>query len=563
MNARMGLKEFFAMEASEYLERLDGVVSAEGEPEREEFIRLARALRGSALMANEQQIGGVAAGLENLARAVRDERVAWDASTKQIAISGVDELKILVRAVGEWTAETEAKAGRIANVLNSAAGSTTAEPAPKEQGLDSGTRAFIARESATVASTLNQIGKLLQREQPKPEQLEEVAKVMQPLLGLASLPDLSPVPEVLDGVERAIAVAKRGVDDPANLASLFDAAARALTNAAQEITASGAARPDSPEAREFARRFGAMLDVAGEVVPIQNLYYDDPGPHILSAGTQPAAPGRLAKLELVAHGEHLKQAADELERAQWDTQREMRALALTSTFRSLMVAGGSPLENAVARFAREASAALTRGAPLAHTKKFAAYLREAGAVLSASSGGEEHRMVDMLTGVSSAISAIPAAPERAPAEPTDGPLNRPRSPSAEVPASVVDEPREDEKEQELETVDLVGSWIKYERLVGDVPPEETSLDDLIGTRAERQPPAVPEPEPAAPGERPGPDIIPISDLCYSGANARMRARAIRKQIREALARPQVHGASLEELVDELLDLVDLSAGHQE
>jgi len=547
------------MEASEYLERLDGVVSSQGEPDREELVRLARALRGSALMANEQQIGKVAAGLENLARAVREERVAWDASTKQIAISAVDELKILVRAVGEWTPETEAKAGRIANVLNSAAGSSTAAPAPKEQGLDSGTRAFIARESATVASTLHQTSKLLQREQPRPEQLEELAKVMQPLRGLAGLPDLSPIPEVLDGVERAIAVAKRGVDDPANVALLFEVAAKALTNAAQEITASGAARPDSPEAREFARRFGAMLDMAGDVVPIQNLYYDDPGPHILSAGTQVAAPGRLARLELVAHGEHLKQAADELERAQWDTQREMRALALTSTFRSLMIVGGGPLENAVARFAREASAALTRGAPLVHTKEFAVYLREAGAVLSTLSGGEEHRMVDMLSGISTAISAIPAAPEPARTEPTDGALNRPRSPSAEVQAGVV-ELEEEKKQPEMETVDLVGSWIKYERLVEDVSPGETSLDDLIGTRAERQP--VMEPEPA-PQRLPDQDIVPISDLCYRGANARMRARAIRKQIREALARPDVHGPGLEDLVDELLDLVDLSAGQQE
>jgi hypothetical protein len=295
------------------------------------------------------------------------------------------------------------------------------------------------------------------------------------------------------------------------------------------------------------------------VVPIQNLYYDDPGPHILSAGTQAAAPGRLARLELVAHGEHLKQAADELERAQWDTQREMRALALTSTFRSLMIAGGGPLENAVARFAREASAALTRGAPLVHTKEFAAYLREAGAVLSTSSGGEEHRMVEMLSGVSTAISAIPAAPEPAPTEPADGALNRPRSPSAEVQADVVDEPEAEKKQSEMETVDLVGSWIKYERLVENVSPGETSLDDLIGTRAERQP----EPEPAAPQEPPDRDVVPISELCYSGANARMRARAIRKQIREALARPEVHGPGLEDLVDELLDLVDLSAGQQE
>ncbi len=571
MNARMGLKEFFAMEASEYLERLDAVVSASGQPDKEEFVRLARALRGSALMANEQHIGEVAAGLENLARAVREERVPWDAGNKQIATSAVDDLKILVRAVGEWTDEEETKAREVATELNSAAGSAVAEAARKEEekeGLDSGTRAFIARESATVASTLDQTSKQLLRETPHPEQLEELVKTMQPLRGLAGLPDLSPVPEVLDGVERAIAVAKKAVDDPSDLAQLFDVAARALTNAAQEITASGAARPDSPEAREFARRFGAMLDVAGEVVPIQDLYYDDIGPHILSAGTQVAVPGRLARLELVAHGEHLKQAADELERAQWDTQREMRALALTSTFRSLMIAGGGPLENAVARFAREASAALTRGAPLVHTKEFAAYLREAGAVLSTSAGGEEHRLVDLLSGVSSAISAIPAAPEPAPAVPTDGALNRPRSPSAEVPLSVVEESEQEiaaarEKEPEAETVDLVGSWIKYERLVEGLSPDEPSLDELIGTAAEQEPALVPSSEPRAAEEPVHEDVVPIAELCYGGATARMRARAIRKQIREALARPEMHGPRLEDLVDELLDLVDLSAGQQE
>ncbi len=517
------------MEASEYLERLDAVVSASGQPDKEEFVRLARALRGSALMANEQHIGEVAAGLENLARAIREERVPWDAGNKQIATSAVDDLKILVRAVGEWTDEEETKAREVATELNSAAGSAVAEAARKEEekeGLDSGTRAFIARESATVASTLDQTSKQLLRETPHPEQLEELVKTMQPLRGLAGLPDLSPVPEVLDGVERAIAVAKKAVDDPSDLAQLFDVAARALTNAAQEITASGAARPDSPEAREFARRFGAMLDVAGEVVPIQDLYYDDIGPHILSAGTQVAVPGRLARLELVAHGEHLKQAADELERAQWDTQREMRALALTSTFRSLMIAGGGPLENAVARFA------------------------------------------DLLSGVSSAISAIPAAPEPAPAVPTDGALNRPRSPSAEVPLSVVEESEQEiaaarEKEPEAETVDLVGSWIKYERLVEGLSPDEPSLDELIGTAAEQEPALVPSSEPPAAEEPVHGDVVPIAELCYGGATARMRARAIRKQIREALARPEMHGPRLEDLVDELLDLVDLSAGQQE
>ena len=51
----LGMTDFFALEAGEYLERLDAVLQpAEGTaPLADEFVRLARALRGSALMANQ------------------------------------------------------------------------------------------------------------------------------------------------------------------------------------------------------------------------------------------------------------------------------------------------------------------------------------------------------------------------------------------------------------------------------------------------------------------------------------------------------------------------------
>ena len=41
------------MEAGEYLERLDNLVSGAVDPDRDELMRLTRALRGSALMANQ------------------------------------------------------------------------------------------------------------------------------------------------------------------------------------------------------------------------------------------------------------------------------------------------------------------------------------------------------------------------------------------------------------------------------------------------------------------------------------------------------------------------------
>ncbi|PYO36337.1 MAG: hypothetical protein DMD74_04550, partial [Gemmatimonadetes bacterium] len=67
----LGMTDFFALEAGEYLERLDTVLQpAEGAaPLADEFVRLARALRGSALMASQQPVARAAAGLEALARA--------------------------------------------------------------------------------------------------------------------------------------------------------------------------------------------------------------------------------------------------------------------------------------------------------------------------------------------------------------------------------------------------------------------------------------------------------------------------------------------------------------
>jgi hypothetical protein len=255
---------------------------------------------------------------------------------------------------------------------------------------------------------------------------------------------MSPIPEVMDGVERAVGIAKRG-EQTENIALLFDIAERALSHAAQEITSSGTARPDSPEAREFARRFGAILDTSGEVVPIQSLYFDDDGPHILEAGTPVAAPGRLAQMELVAHGEHLRQAADELERAQWDTQRELRALALTSTFRSLISAGGGPVETAISEFARVAQVAVSKGTPLQHTEEFATQLREVGEILIASAEGEPGELAARLAGATARLDELPVKPQPPAAKAEPDHPTRPKAPSAEVEA-------QEEEEEETEFV---------------------------------------------------------------------------------------------------------------
>src|SRR5437879_11833029 len=92
-NKPLGMSDFFALEAGEYLERLDGLLAQSEHPSTDELVRLSRALRGSALMANQQAIARAAAGLESLARAIHDGRRSWDAHTKQLSVRAVDDLK--------------------------------------------------------------------------------------------------------------------------------------------------------------------------------------------------------------------------------------------------------------------------------------------------------------------------------------------------------------------------------------------------------------------------------------------------------------------------------------
>src|SRR5437588_645942 len=254
----LGMSDFFALEAGEYLERLDGMLAKGDSPSADEIVRLAQALRGSALMASQPAIARAAAGLEVLARAVREGRRAWDPQTQQLALRAVDDMKIFVRRAGSWTDADTAKAEALAVELEQVAGRPSAQiRAVEALGLDAGARAFVAREGAAIAG------------------------------------------------------------------------------AAREVAERGRPDPEGPDFRQFAGLLVKFMESEPDAVSIGSLYYSDSGPHIVSRGVPAARPSTLGKLELVSHGEHLRQAADSLERAPSATQRELRAHTLGTPFRAL------------------------------------------------------------------------------------------------------------------------------------------------------------------------------------------------------------------------------------
>src|SRR5437899_11798587 len=376
-NKPLGMSDFFAIEAGEYLERLDGLVAQGEHPNGDELVRLARAVRGSALMANQHAVARAAAGLESLARAVREARRTWDAQTKQLAVRAVDDLKIFVRRAGSWTDADTAKAEALGEELDQVAGRPSAQVRAAEAlGLDAGARAFVAREGAAIASALDRAAQALRANPLAHDPLQHVLRALQGLRGLAALSDLPPLPDLLEGIERAIAELTRpGFAPPAGVGDLFQGAASAIAKSAREVAERGRPDPEGPEFRSFAALLVQFLASEPDVVPVTSLYYEDAGPHVVKQGVPAARPATLGRLELVSHGEHLRQAADSLERAPSATQRELRAHTLAGTFRALAQAGGGALPERVAQFAAAAREAVSSGVAVRRPAELAGVLR--------------------------------------------------------------------------------------------------------------------------------------------------------------------------------------------
>src|SRR5258706_3636475 len=559
MTQPLGMSDFFALEAGEYLDRLDALLQPTAPPAAEEVVRLARALRGSALMASQQGIARAAMGFEAFARGVREGRRPWDAATKQIAIRSVDDLKIFVRKAPNWTEADPVKAEALASQLEQFGGRPSAHVRAAEAiGLDAGARAFVAREGAAIPSALDRAGRALRANPIAHDPMQQVLKALQPLRGLAALTDLPPLPDLLEGIEQAIGAISRttgappaGVGD--TIAELFQMAATSIAHAAREVAERGRPDPESAEFRKFAGLLVQFIDSEPDVVPIETVATivrrgtpPGGGPTGGTGGTgESARPSTLSRLELVSHGEHLRQAADSLERAPSATQRELRGHTLAGTFRALSSAGGGAVAERVAEFAQAAREQVTSGIAVNQPVLFAAEVRKAGEILSTSETGNETATAAALAGVTLAVRRLgsqppptavtqpkPPAPAVAPSRP---PVTRAPSLAPQEPPIGADS-----------APDLAGTWTRYEQMVaGAVGP--ASLEALIAggsARVSADPGAMPRGNGNEPAD--------IKTLLYKGASARQRAPELR-----AVDTPS-SGDQLRAIIDEVCDLVVLA-----
>jgi hypothetical protein len=578
MTNPLAAADFFALEAGECLDRLESLVSRPDGPPADEFLRTARVLRGSALMAGQQPIARAAAGLEGIARAYRDGRRLWDPATREQVAQSVEEFRLLVRRVREWGEAETARTVRLGLSLESLAGRASGTETSRRDehgGLNSGVRAFVAREGALIASALDRAARALRASPGDREPLYTVIRRMQSLRGLAELSELVPLPEILDGIELAVGDLTRLFAPPPGVDEVMAAASVALTRISRDIAEQGRPEADTEEASRFTELLLRAFAVEHDVVPIESLYYaGDPEPMAPPlAQPQFAPPAPLGPLELVSHGEHLCQSADLIASSRSATERDLRLYHLLGTLRTAGTPGPDPVASALVVFARSAREALAAGVAARATPALVSCLREAGELLRAVADADDRMLISRrildaayrLDGLRMTESS-PVPPHVQAAAPPletehrvvpidsllyDEPQIVPIESLAYDPTPAAAPQAEPEPVPIASLAPAGGlesSFHTYDRLRRERGAEPASLEALVGRALAATSPAAGDEDTVT---------IEIGTLVYRGRPALERAAAVRQQLADELAR---NGGleAIQPLLQELLDLVPLA-----
>ncbi len=345
-----GLLDFFTLEASEYVEHLDGLVATAhgGRPDVEALGRHARALRGSATMAKIGGIADIAVALERAAHALHLGTLPWSDALRGAIVAAIDDLKILIRGVRSWgDAETTRAAARARELAAFApASSATGAAAPNAP-------AFLATETAEIARALLAFA-------DHPVGAAAVAGTLQRvrgLRGIAVLKDLPPLPEVVDALDQAAKSFELGGAVTPTLRALFHAAAVVLAEGGLALTRGDRPSTNSEALTAFAAAAAAMgggAASADEIVPVSSLFPDDGAPGLVNAApSPPTTAAQRFRLEVVSHAEHLRRLVADAAQAVDAATRERLAREFGGATRALSRLAVSFGERSLADFFEE------------------------------------------------------------------------------------------------------------------------------------------------------------------------------------------------------------------
>lgn len=586
-----GRAEFFAREASDYLRALEPLLGNHP-PEGDSFVRLARALRGAAMLAGPATYTRAASLLEQIARRAQDPAFDWT-DALPVLREAHEAFRRLTGAATAWTPAHDQDADALTALLTGIGGGKPAPaPAPGPDQADQSSRQFISREAAAVAGALRDAAHgLASVETPSLDRVGRVADAMHSLRGLAGLAGMAPLAELLDATDAAMRELLRYPALPAGAAELCLNGAEAFSRIARDVATRGATDPELPEAHRFADQLRQVLT---GVVSIDDL---DHGAPVLERPER-----RLAEpLDLSSLGERMRAGADQLRSAPGRAAARLQCLVLLALLRDAPGGlGRRPAGRLVATLCDALDAASGPGDPAAP----AALLESAGRTLVEGARGDLHALEEALDRLGEDADAVPIeslleeepvvdieslAPDVSrpaldtPADRTAlerglsrySRLVRAGGPAPTLPPPVEPEPVpieslapdlvvEEVVELEVVAIEALAPApepepeaepepVSIDDLAPDEEPMLVSIDDLAP-----EPALVPVGALAGEGDAIEMSVVPIEDLLYNGSGALARADEVRRLLEASLQMATTELDRVEPLVRELLDLVPLA-----
>jgi len=543
MSVAVGLLDFYILEASEYVDQLDGIVGAAvtAPPDSTPFITAARALRGSSTMAKLLRMAELAGSVERVGRGLRDGSVRWSTELRSAIVAAIDDIRILLRTVRSWgAAEEQRAAARIAELRafvpeGAVAPNTPISGAVSPTFFASEVEGVAAALDAYVAAPTNQ------------RSLDEALGRVRALRGISALKDLPPLADVADAIEYA---ATTGTGEGRTLtpqhAELYDASAHVLRRAARELRTTGRPDASAPEVRRFTAAAAAVHQQARDeekVVPVANLFFGDAGPHVVSRADRPSSTLEARfRNEVTSLAEHLRRLVADARAASTAVSRDRAAHELRAALRVIRWTIESFGNADAARFFGSAAgesnvldpvllSSIDAGAAVVASPSVA--LTELGAKLvNLGRGNTVDRAIGMGLGPLDQPRRTPiASPAMPPAQPPPPPRLTPAAtrPVRPTPA------RGDAPATRRTPLTPTGAELRQFLQSG-----------IAGfTELEQSPLA----QPALLDDA---TLVPIDDLVYRGRAALARAIEVRDLMR-------LSGGNTDEALAELFDLLDLAA----
>jgi HPt (histidine-containing phosphotransfer) domain-containing protein len=570
-----GFLDFFILEASEYVEQLDGLLARAApatKPDPEVMIRHARALRGSATMAKITTFAELASALERVGRSLREGVLQWTPALSGALVAAIDDLKILIRSVRSWSAADDQRAAARARELGRYAPASTPNAAAATPAGASG-GGFFAAESSNIAAGLE----LLATRPNDKDAAVNVLRRVRAIRGVAGIKDVSPLSEVMAGAELVARPLELGQGplDADRIAFLRAAAAllRRAATALRDGTPGDARSPERDAFVEALARFESREEQTGRIVPITELFYADGGPHVVSASPHPpTTPAERFRLEVVSQGEHLRGLVE--------GARQVRDALATDRVRRELRHALAALKSDAESFG-EAEVAELIGAHFDAVKSLD-YLSlnalEDLAAALASPGVQGERLASRLaelkmgrsmdTGIGDALRPVPN--QAPPVSPAPAPASRQAAPppaafSSTAPTPVITPAIRADARMATSNLPNAGTQPKPTVTPRANPsgprshtpvgahrvstPRDTMavLDQGIDSLSSIA--AHPMVEPVDIGEQP---LVPIDALLYRGRAAIQRAIELREEIRRR------GGSASDDTMAELFDLLDLA-----